>query len=157
MKRRTKQVTAVLALAVVVAVVLVLVLSDGSSPNGASGQTPSYSGTATVQRRNLVSTDTESGTLSYANPQTVYNRLNGTITWLPSAGELIKPGHALFDIDNAPVLLMNGNTPAFRDLKSSDTAGPDILELNRDLVNLGYDPDGIVIDDEWQGADNRRR
>jgi membrane fusion protein, multidrug efflux system len=152
MKRRNKQVTAVLALAVVVAVVLVIVLSNGSSPNGASGQTPSYSGTASVQRRNLVSTDTESGTLSYANPQTVYNRLSGTITWLPAVGQLIKPGHALFDIDNSPVLLMNGPRPAFRDLTASDSDGPDILELNRNLVDLGYDPDGIVIDDEWQAA-----
>jgi uncharacterized membrane protein YgcG len=152
MRRRNKQVAAVLALAVVVAVVLVLVLSSGTTANGGSGQTPSYSGTATVQRRNLVSTDTESGTLSYANPQTVYNRLSGTITWLPAVGQLIKPGHALFDIDNAPVLLMNGNTPAFRDLTSSDGDGPDILELNQNLVDLGYDPDGIVVDDEWQAA-----
>lgn len=151
MKRRNKQVAAVVTLAVVVAVVLVIVLSNGSSPNGGSGQ-PTYSGTATVQRRNLVSTDTESGTLSYANPQTVYNRLNGTITWLPSAGELIKPGQALFDVDNEPVLLMTGSTPAFRDLTSSDSDGPDILELNRNLVDLGYDPDGIVADDEWQAA-----
>ncbi len=152
MKRRSKQLTAVLALAVVVAVVLVIVLSNDSSPNGGAGQTPSYSGTASVQRRNLVSTDTESGTLSYANPQTVYNRLSGTITWLPQVGQLIKPGHALFDIDNSPVLLMNGTRPAFRDLTASDSAGPDILELNRNLVDLGYDPDGIVVDDEWQDA-----
>ena len=152
MKRRNRQLAAALALVAVVAVVLVIVLSNGSSPNGGSGQTPSYSGTVMVQRRNLVSTDTESGTLSYANPQTVYNRLSGTITWLPSAGRLIKPGHALFDVDNAPVLLMSGKTPAFRDLTSSDSDGPDILELNQNLVELGYDPDGIVVDDTWQAG-----
>jgi len=151
MKRVSKRVIAVL-LVVVVAVVLVVVLSDGSSNNNGSGQTPSYSGTATIQRRNLVSTDTESGTLSYANPQTAYNSLSGTITWLPAAGRVIKPGRALFDIDNEPVLLMNGTTPAYRNLTSSDTAGPDILELNRNLVALGYDPYTIEIDDEWQSA-----
>ena len=150
MKRVSKRVIAVL-LVVVVAVVLVVVLSDGSSNNNGSGQTPSYSGTATIQRRNLVSTDTESGTLSYANPQTAYNSLSGTITWLPAAGRVIKPGRALFDIDNEPVLLMNGTTPAYRNLTSSDTAGPDILELNRNLVALGYEP-YIEIDDEWQAA-----
>jgi hypothetical protein len=153
MKRRSRQIAALLGLGVVVAVGLVLVLSGGASPNGGgAGQPPSYSGSATVQKRNLVSTDTESGTLSYANPQTVYDRLSGTITWLPSAGQLIKPGHALFDINNEPVLLMKGATPAFRELSSSDTAGPDIFELNRNLVDLGYDPDPIVDDDDWQEA-----
>jgi hypothetical protein len=152
MARRNKQFAAVLGIALVVAVVLVLVLRSDSSPNGGSGQTPSYSGTATVRRRDLVSTDTESGTLSYANPQTVYNNLSGTITWLPAAGRVIKPGRALFDIDNEPVLLMNGATPAYRNLTSSDTSGPDILELNRNLVALGYAPYTIVIADEWQSA-----
>lgn len=36
-----------------------------------------------------------SPTAGYANPQTVYNRLSGTITWLPSVGQVIEP--ALFD------------------------------------------------------------
>ncbi len=152
MTRRKTQVTVLLVLVVVVAVALVVILSDGSSATTGSGQNPSYTGTATVQRRDLVATDTESGTLSYANPQTAYNSLSGTITWLPTAGRVIKPGRALFDIDNEPVLLMNGTTPAYRNLTSSDTAGPDILELNRNLVALGYDPDTIEIDDEWQAA-----
>jgi hypothetical protein len=47
---------------------------------------------------------------------------------------------------------MNGTTPAYRDLKSSDSAGQDILQLNRDLVALGFNPDGIVLNDEWQAA-----
>jgi hypothetical protein len=150
--RRNKRIGAVLALAAVVAVVLVLVLSNGSSTSDSSTTAPSYTGAATVQRRNLVATDTESGTLSYANPQTVYNRLSGTITWLPAAGRVIKPGQALFDVDNQPVLLMDGSKPAYRDLSASDTAGPDILELNRNLVELGYNPDGIEITDQWQAA-----
>ncbi|MGO9971481.1 MAG: hypothetical protein ACLP01_01355 [Solirubrobacteraceae bacterium] len=56
-------------------------------------------GAATVQRRNLVETDTEAGTLSYADQQTVYNRLSGTITWLPAVGQVIKQGQALYKID----------------------------------------------------------
>ena len=51
-----------------------------------------------------------------------------------------------------PVILMNGTTPAYRDLNSSDSDGPDILELNRNLVALGFNPDGIVVDDVWQPA-----
>src|SRR5205823_152026 len=47
---------------------------------------------------------------------------------------------------------MKGTTPAYRDLSPSDTPGSDIKQLNRDLVKLGFNPDGIVVNDEWQAA-----
>jgi peptidoglycan hydrolase-like protein with peptidoglycan-binding domain len=139
----------VIAIAAVIAIVLI-VDSPSSSPGATNGS--QSAGATTVQRRNLVSTDTESGTLSYANSQTVYNRLSGTITWLPSVGQVIKPGGTLYKVSGDPVILMNGSTPAYRDLSAADSAGPDILELNRNLVRLGFDPDGIVADDVWQPA-----
>jgi hypothetical protein len=55
-------------------------------------------------------------------------------------------------VGGVPVILMNGTTPAYRDLNSSDSDGPDILELNRNLVALGFNPDGIVVNDVWQPA-----
>jgi peptidoglycan hydrolase-like protein with peptidoglycan-binding domain len=67
-------------------------------------------------------------------------------------GQLIEPGYVLFRLDSQPVLRMNGTTPAYRDLDADDTDGPDILELNANLVALGYNPDGIVVDGEWQPA-----
>src|ERR1700734_1707022 len=82
-----------LALVIAVAVVVAIVVSNNNAPshNNAAGTTAT--GAATVQRRNLVATDTESGTLSYANQQTVYNRLSGTITWVPAVGKVIRAGH----------------------------------------------------------------
>jgi peptidoglycan hydrolase-like protein with peptidoglycan-binding domain len=152
--RRRALVPAVSALALVAAVVAYLVISHGSpgSPGGNDHRNKPLSGSTVVKRRNLIETDTESGTLSYASQQTVYNRLSGTITWLPDIGQLIDPGQPLFRIDNDPVWLMAGSTPAYRELDSSDSAGPDIYELNANLASLGYDPDGIVIDDQWQSA-----
>ena len=138
-----------LAIGVVVAIVLG---SESSASSGGSTNASVSSGAVAVQRRNLVETDTESGTLSYANTYTVYNRLSGTITWLPAVGQVIKPGQALYKVGNEPVTLMDGTTPAYRDLKSSDSAGPDILELNQNLIKLGFDAGGIVADDEWQAA-----
>ena len=105
-----------------------------------------------MQRRNLVETDTESGTLSYNSPQTVYNRLSGTITWLPQVGQEIKPGQTLYKVDGEPVLLMNGTTPAYRDLGPSDSDGADIEQLNRNLVKLGFNAADITVDDVWQPA-----
>ncbi|MGH3262798.1 MAG: peptidoglycan-binding domain-containing protein [Trebonia sp.] len=143
----------VLAMILVAAAAVAVVLSvDGGGNGGGSRVGSTATGSARVQRRNLVATDTEAGTLSYADPQTVYAQLPGTITWLPAVGKVIRPGHALLMIDNSPVLLLSGSTPAWRDLKPSDAAGPDIYELNRDLVALGYEPQWITVDDAWQAG-----
>ena len=144
---------ATLSLVIAIAVVIGVILGTGSPASlKAADRNTHSSGATTVQRRDLVQTDTESGTLSYANPQTVYNRLTGTITWLPAVGQVIKPGQALYRVSGAPVILMDGSTPAYRDLSPSDSDGQDILQLNRNLVKLGFNPDGIVIDDVWQSA-----
>lgn len=140
---------AVLAAAAVVAIV---VLPSGSSSPSDHGSGSRLNGSATVTRRNLVETDTESGTLTYAHTHTVYDRLSGTVTWLAKLGNVIKPGHTLLKVDNTPVILLDGLTPAYRDLTWRDSQGPDIKELNRNLVKLGYNPDGIVVDDDWQWA-----
>src|SRR5205807_1529896 len=94
---------------------------------------------------------TESGTLSYADPATVFNRLSGTITWLPSVGRVIKPGQALYSVDGQPVVLFNGRFPAYRALSSGVSDGQDLLELNQNLVALGFDPSHeITVNDTWQ-------
>ncbi|MGI8629832.1 MAG: hypothetical protein ACR2LV_06680 [Solirubrobacteraceae bacterium] len=100
---------------VVIAIVIGVVL-PGSS-HGA-GQPTKSSSAAAVQRRDLVATDTESGTLSYADPQTVFNRLSGTITALPVVGQLIKIGQTLYQVNGSPVVLFDGTVPAYRDLSS---------------------------------------
>src|SRR5689334_14552305 len=112
-KRGVRRVGAGVALLAVVAVVVVIVSRPGSSPaKRDAGAKVNASDTTTVKRRHLVATDTESGTLSYAGRATVYDRLSGTLTWLPRVGQAIKAGEALFKVDGKPVILMNGTTPA---------------------------------------------
>jgi hypothetical protein len=142
---------AAVALVVAVIVVVVIVVNAGSGPSaGTAAGAATGSGAATVQRRNLTETDTESGTLSYSNPHTVYNRLGGTITWLPAVGDEIKPGQTLYKVDGQPVALMSGATPVYRTLSPGISDGPDVLQLNRNLVRLGFNADGITVDDIWQ-------
>ncbi len=151
--KRRRRVGAALALLAVIAVIVVVVLGNSSSPSpNAAANASQATGAATVERRNLTETDTEAGTLSYDDPQTVYNRLGGTITWLPQLGQKIKPGGMLYKVDGEPVTLMDGGTPAYRTLAPGITDGADVLELNRNLARLGFDPDGIVVDDVWQAA-----
>src|SRR5579871_3828991 len=103
-RRWRLRVAAGLALVVAIAGVVAIVLAT-QSPSSAKGSSShsSASGSASVERRDLVETDTESGTLSYANPQTVYNRLSGTLTWLPVVGQVIEPGQSLYKVGNEPV------------------------------------------------------
>jgi peptidoglycan hydrolase-like protein with peptidoglycan-binding domain len=82
------------------------------------------------------------GSLGYAaqpdgSPYAVVNRARGTITSLPEIGQVIKQGQPLYEASNGPVILMNGATPVSRSLSAGD-AGPDVRELNADLVALGY-------------------
>jgi len=51
----------------------------------------------------------------------------------------------LYRVDDDPVVLMYGSVPAWRALSSGVSDGPDVLELERNLSALGYDP-GTVDD-----------
>ena len=151
--RRRRAITALGAIAAVAVALGVIVVTGVTASGSGPKHSSTVSGAAAVERRDLVATDTESGTVGYADAQTVYNRLSGTITWLPAVGQVIDPGQALFRIDNAPVVLFDGFTPAYRALAPGVSDGPDVHELNRDLVRLGFDPYGeITIDDAWQVA-----
>ncbi len=149
--RNWGRIAAAVGLAALAALVIG-VATNAASSRGASNA-PKASGVATVQRRDLVATDTESGTLSYADPQTIFNRLTGTITWLPSIGQVIKPGGTLYKVSGQPVILMDGTVPAYRDLSEGVTDGADIKELKQNLVALGFDPNHqITIDDTFDAA-----
>jgi hypothetical protein len=143
------------AAAIVAVVIVIAVIISAGAPGSSKGQSSAAAatGATTVQRRDLVETDTESGTLGYANAQTVYNRLSGTITYLPNVGQVVKPGGTLYQVDGYPVILFNGSYPAYRDLTAGDSNGPDIEELNADLKAMGFDPDNaITVDQTWQDA-----
>jgi len=98
--------------------------------------------TATVERAELSSVVYEAGTLTYraqtdGSPYAVINQAGGTYTQLPSAGDRIVCGDALYRVNDQPVLLLYGSTPAYRSLSVGDS-GPDVGELNADLVHLRY-------------------
>jgi peptidoglycan hydrolase-like protein with peptidoglycan-binding domain len=97
---------------------------------------PSLS-TATVTRTNLVTTALTAGTLGYAPTEPVVNRLAGTYTALPSSGATVDPGGTLYQVDDLPVVLMAGTTPAWRSFALGMTDGPDVTELQANLIALG--------------------
>jgi peptidoglycan hydrolase-like protein with peptidoglycan-binding domain len=96
--------------------------------------------TATVARQDLNGQTKVSGTLGYAGSATVQSPLQGRITWLPAAGQVIGRGGTLLSVDNRPVQLFYGAKPAWRDLSAGVDDGPDVKQLEQNLVALGYDP-----------------
>jgi hypothetical protein len=98
--------------------------------------------TATVERGKLSDLVSQYGTLTYrarsdGSPYAVINRAEGTYTELPEAGDNVDCGGVLYRVDDRPVLLLCGSTPAYRSL-SEGASGPDVAELNANLVHLGY-------------------
>ena len=70
--------------------------------------------------------------------QRLANAAAGTITWLPKPGDLIEFGTALYAVDHKPIILMEGALPMYRDIAYKVSDGPDVAQLERNLVNLGY-------------------
>jgi peptidoglycan hydrolase-like protein with peptidoglycan-binding domain len=94
------------------------------------------------------------GTLTYrarsdGSPYTVVNQADGTYTRLPDDGDKLGCGDVLYRVDDAPVLLLCGSVPAYRDLHEGDE-GNDVRELNRNLRALGYDVDADDTDFSWK-------
>jgi hypothetical protein len=126
----------------------VVVLAAGSaavwragvfSPAASSGpgqQGAPATATAAVTRQDIAATIPVNATLGYAGSYTVRGQGSGTLTWLPSPGQVISQGQALYKFDNGtPVVLLYGSVPGWRTLDEGVT-GPDVSQLNHDLVAL---------------------
>jgi peptidoglycan hydrolase-like protein with peptidoglycan-binding domain len=109
--------------------------------------------TAAVARRDLRATEEVDGTLGYGDTRKVVNGRQGTITALPAEGAVVTRGQALYRVDAKPVPLLYGRLPAWRPLSVGVDDGPDVRQLERNLVALGHDPDrDITVDDHFTWA-----
>lgn len=132
--------TGAAVLAVVVTIGAVVTTSGAKRPASATSLLPAS--TATIKMGELSATVSVNGTLTYlaqsdGSPYLVINQGNGIYTRLPAAGQVISQGQALYRVYDSPVVLLYGSTPAYRTLSAGDN-GPDVAELNADLVQLGY-------------------
>ena len=95
-------------------------------------------GTATVRRTNLATKVLTAGTLGFAPARPLTNQLSGTYTFVPHSGKTLRAGRVLYRVDNQPVVAMRGRTPAWRPMVPGMTPGPDVTELQANLITLGY-------------------
>jgi peptidoglycan hydrolase-like protein with peptidoglycan-binding domain len=93
--------------------------------------------TAAIIRTDLKSTVLTGGTLGYAPTAPIIDQLSGMYTQLPAVGTTIRRGGTLYRVDNVPVVLMRGATPAWRAFEAGMSDGPDVRELQANLIALG--------------------
>jgi hypothetical protein len=93
--------------------------------------------TTGVVRTDLVTTVLTEGALGYAPSEPVINQVVGTFTALPAPGTMVGPGQVLYRVDDLPIVLMAGAVPAWRPFARGMTDGPDVAELESNLIALG--------------------
>ena len=164
MRRSIVILAGVLAAAIVGSVATIAVWGGSSAP--AAPKPPPVT-TATVVRTTLTDSVLMAGTLGYAPTDPVVNRLTGTYTQLPSVGTLVSARQVLYRVDNLPVVLMTGGTPAWRPFAAGMTDGPDVAELQATLIGLGDATglfstasghfDALTVDaiERWQRAEGQ--
>jgi hypothetical protein len=151
-------------LAAVAAAGIVAGITDGYTGGGTGSGGVSDNAypisTATVTRQGLSSEIPVNATLGYDGSYTVVNQASGILTLLPLPGKVIAEGQVLYEVSGRPVVLLYGATPAYRSMSAgtnSGMAGPDVRELNADLVAMGYAssseiPAGSDVFSSWTTA-----
>lgn len=151
MKRRTPYV----ALGAVAAAAVIAVGLSGGLPFLGNGDDANASGrgdglppaTAAVVRTDLVLSKTVDGRIDFAQRRAVKAAVEGTVTVAAAEGRTVTRGQALYELNDKPVTLLYGPVPAFREMKTGDR-GSDVLQLERNLRNLGYGT-GLYVDTEY--------
>ena len=117
--------------------------------------------TAEVKRGDLMSLTRAQGILEYDGARQISSGVGGVLTGLPAPGGSVGHGGTLFSVDNAPVVLLHGNLPVWREFAADMTDGPDVEQLEKGLAALGYFPyspnqtydwNTIVAVKAWQKA-----
>ena len=140
MTRKTWLLAGAAILVVAIATGGVVVMSSGKQATSAALKPPPN--TVKVEKRELSAMVSLSGTLTYraapdGSAYSVINQASGTYTELPVPGQVVSQGHELYRVNDSPVVLLYGSTPAYRTL-SAEASGADVAELNADLIALGY-------------------
>jgi hypothetical protein len=145
-RRRAGLVAAPIALAAAAGIVL------AGAHRGHPAVRPAATGSAMVVRTDLASMIQVSGALGFAGSSTIVNQRPGTAyTALPAPGATIRRGQALYEVDGTPVTLFYGTRPPWRALYAGVVPGPDVAQLDRNLVALGYGA-GLTVSDDFTAA-----
>lgn len=148
--RRRIIVVGVIALVIVAGGAAWLMLGRGEGESTSSGASPATT-TAKVERRDLVVSDSYTGTLGYGEARSYASERAGVVTTVAAVGKTVTQGAELFSVDFEPTIVLTGTVPAYRSMSTASSDGPDINQLETALVALGYG-DGLTVDESYTAA-----
>lgn len=147
----------IIIIAVVAAVIvaggaawLMLGRSDGEGESTSPGASPATTA-AKVERRDLVVSDSYTGTLGYGEARSYASERAGVVTTVAAVGKTLEQGAELFSVDFEPTIVLQGTVPAYRSMSTANSDGPDIKQLETALAALGYG-DGLTVDESYTAA-----
>ena len=139
----------VAAAGIAAAGVVGMTVGGRGSANAEAATTDGAVATVPVVRRDLVLRDDVDGTLSYADGRTLSSSAAGTVTRLPAEGKVVTRGRLLYEVNARGVRLLYGTMPLWRRLAVGVSDGRDVEQLERNLVELGYDPERMTVDESF--------
>ncbi len=109
---------------------------------------------AAVTRGSVAERSRFTGTLGFDGTYPVTHQgAPGVLTAVAAAGSTVGRGGVLYRVADQPVHLLIGTVPAYRDLQLGIAAGPDVKQLETNLVALGMDPGhDMTVDDTFTAA-----
>ncbi|MFD0743386.1 peptidoglycan-binding protein [Phytohabitans flavus] len=125
-----------------------------TQPRAASSTDPVPTGTAPVTRGSVSQRVRIPGTYGFDGSYSVVHQGPlGILTRAAAPGSTVDRGAELYTVDGRPARLLFGATPAYRAFESGMTDGPDVKQLERNLVELGLDPRRrITVDNHFSAA-----
>lgn len=116
-----------------------------SPPPAATGE--KTVSTFTVKQGRIGKSITLNAAATWGSEASGINRAVGVVTSMASIDEPVKSGDAVYTVGLAPVALVAGSTPAFREI-TTGTDGSDVTQLAVMLAERGYgvDPETSKVD-----------
>ena len=105
--------------------------------------------TTPIQKGDLAKKEEYNGTLRQTDSRVLNSPMSGVVTFVPKEGTIVNFGEILFAVDNKPVILVEGETPFYRTLDLNSDPGPDVFQLERALVFLGYAAEDFIPDEKF--------
>ncbi|MCP2328720.1 peptidoglycan hydrolase-like protein with peptidoglycan-binding domain [Hamadaea flava] len=130
-------------------------LTEARQPDGqgsAAAQVPTA--TAEVTRGTISERFQINGTFGYGTTYPIVHLGQpGVLTGITAAEIVVARGARLYAVADQAVRLLYGRLPAYRDFEAGMTDGPDVRQLETNLVALGLDPyHRLTVDGHFSAA-----
>ncbi|MBT1161626.1 peptidoglycan-binding protein [Bifidobacterium sp. SO1] len=147
--RRRKVVAAIMAIVVIAGLVttcavtkpwnLISHLTAGEQSGSSASRTVDVATLRTASvTKGVLNAETRLGATLQYDKANDFAAATGTITQLPVAGKQINTGEQVYEMDGVPVPLFHGERPFWRTLQTDVADGPDVTQLEQNLVKLGF-------------------